>query len=96
VSDKPCPKCGKGCVACFNAGKSWYDQMVALLRAHIGNEGFPSERLEAVEALEHLAASHQLMREQFAWIAREAGGDCDPDRIIRACNIALEAMEAAA
>jgi uncharacterized protein YecT (DUF1311 family) len=36
-----------------------------------------------------------LMREQFAWIAREAGGDCDPDRIIRACNIALEAVEAA-
>jgi hypothetical protein len=22
VADKPCPKCGKGCVACFNAGKS--------------------------------------------------------------------------
>ena len=39
---------------------------------------------------------YENVRDQFAWIAREAAGDCDPDRIIRACQNALDVLNGAA
>jgi hypothetical protein len=45
-----------------------------------------------VAELERVTAA----RDQFAWIAREAGGDCDPGRIIRACENAMDALAGAA
>jgi hypothetical protein len=50
------------------------------------------QRLEA--ALAGAERERERYRDQFSWIAREARGDCDPGRILHACNIALDALAA--
>jgi hypothetical protein len=54
--------------------------------------GFAAECKRLAAELERVTAA----RDQFAWIAREAGGDCDPGRIIRACENAMDALAGAA